>query len=47
VKNVKKRAHDEGIDLGSDDEIILGENNLPTSELLYSIIYLIIPIYYF
>ena len=47
VENVRKRAHDEGIALESDDEIIFGENDLPIGELLYSIIYLTIPIYYF
>ena len=47
MENIRKRAHDEGTTLGSDEKIILGENNLPTGELLYSIIYLTIPIYYF
>ena len=47
VENIRKKAHDEGIALGSDDEIIIKENDLPAGELLYSIIYLTIPIYYF
>ena len=40
MENVKKRACDEGNTLGSDDEIILGKNDLLVSEILYSTIYL-------
>ena len=46
VENVKKRAYDEGTTLGSNDEIILDENDLPTVEILYNIIYLKYKIYY-
>ena len=47
MKNVRKKAHDEGTTLGLDDEIILIENDLPPGEILYNIIYLKYIIYYF
>jgi len=47
VKNVRKRFCDEGTTLELDDDVILSKNDLPVGELLYSTIYLTIPIYYF
>ena len=40
VEKVRKRVYDEGTTLGSEDEIILSENDLLTGEILYSTIYL-------
>jgi len=40
MENIRKRDHDEGTTLGSEDEIILGKNDLLVSEILYSTIYL-------
>lgn len=47
TKNVRKKAHDKGTYLGSDDEIILSKNDLLVGEILCSIIYLKYIIYYF
>ena len=41
VENIRNRALDEGTTLWSGDEIILGKNDLPAGEILYSIIYLL------
>jgi len=34
VEEVRKRAHDEGTIVGPDDEIIIGENDLPKGETI-------------